>query len=90
MMFPENIKLKRLQEVIDLQLQHSAEKVKAGVGKVHKVLVEQFSKKSADMLSGRNSQNTVVVFPKGNFKKGDFVNVLATKCTGGTLIGEAV
>jgi tRNA-2-methylthio-N6-dimethylallyladenosine synthase len=87
---PENIKLKRLQEVIDLQLQHSAEKVKAGVGKVHKVLVEQFSKKSADMLSGRNSQNTVVVFPKGNFKKGDFVNVLATKCTGGTLIGEAV
>ena len=87
---PENIKLKRLQEVIDLQLKHSAEKVKAGVGKVHKVLVEQFSKKSKDMLSGRNSQNTVVVFPKGNFKKGDFVNVLATKCTGGTLIGEAV
>lgn len=87
---PENIKLKRLQEVIDLQLKHSAEKVKAGVGKVHKVLVEQFSKKSQDMLSGRNSQNTVVVFPKGNFKKGDFVNVLATKCTGGTLIGEAI
>ncbi len=87
---PENIKLKRLQEVIDLQLKHSAEKVKAGVGKVHKVLVEQFSKKSQEMLSGRNSQNTVVVFPKGNFKKGDFVNVLATKCTGGTLIGEAV
>ena len=87
---PENIKLKRLQEVIDLQLQHSAAKVKEGVGKVHKVLVEQFSKKSAEMLSGRNSQNTVVVFPKGNFKKGDFVNVLATKCTGGTLIGEAV
>ncbi|MGE0636895.1 MAG: tRNA (N6-isopentenyl adenosine(37)-C2)-methylthiotransferase MiaB [Bacteroidia bacterium] len=87
---PENIKLKRLQEVIDLQLQHSAEKVKAGVGKVHKVLVEQFSKKSQEMLSGRNSQNTVVVFPKGNFRKGDFVNVLATKCTGGTLIGEAV
>ncbi len=87
---PESIKLKRLQEVIDLQLKHSAEKVKAGVGKVHKVLVEQFSKKSSDMLSGRNSQNTVVVFPKGNFKKGDFVNVLATKCTGGTLIGEAV
>ncbi len=87
---PEEIKLKRLQEVIDLQLQHSAEKVKAGVGKVHKVLVEQFSKKSQEMLSGRNSQNTVVVFPKGNYKKGDFVNVLATKCTGGTLIGEAV
>jgi tRNA-2-methylthio-N6-dimethylallyladenosine synthase len=87
---PEEVKLKRLQEVIDLQLQHSAEKVKAGVGKVHKVLVEQFSKKSQEMLSGRNSQNTVVVFPKGNYKKGDFVNVLATKCTGGTLIGEAV
>lgn len=87
---PENIKLKRLQEVIDLQLQHSAAKVKEGVGKVHKVLVEQFSKKSQEMLSGRNSQNTVVVFPKGNFKKGDFVNVLAIKCTGGTLIGEAV
>ena len=87
---PEEMKKKRLQEVIDLQLQHSAEKVKAGVGKVHKVLVEQFSKKSSEMLSGRNSQNTVVVFPKGNFKKGDFVNVRATKCTGATLIGEVI
>jgi tRNA-2-methylthio-N6-dimethylallyladenosine synthase len=54
------------------------------------VLVENVSKKSADMMSGRNSQNTVVVFPKGNLKKGDYVNVLITSCTSGTLIGECV
>jgi tRNA-2-methylthio-N6-dimethylallyladenosine synthase len=87
---PEDVKKKRLQEVIDIQLQSSALRVKQGLGKVHRVLVEQVSKKSADMLSGRNGQNTVVVFPKGNFKKGDYVNVLATRCTGATLIGEVV
>lgn len=87
---PEDIKKKRLQEVIALQLEHSSENVKKGVGKVHKVLIEQVSKKSADRLSGRNSQNIVVVFPKGNHKKGDYVNVLATSCTAATLIGEVV
>ncbi|MFI5164674.1 MAG: tRNA (N6-isopentenyl adenosine(37)-C2)-methylthiotransferase MiaB [Bacteroidia bacterium] len=85
-----DIKLKRLQEVIALQQKHSAERTKQGVGKVHRVLVEGVSKKSDERLYGRNSQNTVVVFPRQNFKKGDYVNVLAKECTLATLIGEAV
>ena len=87
---PEEIKKRRLQEVIDLQRQHSEIKTKAGVGKTHKVLIEGISKKSDEMLSGRNSQNTTVVFPKGNHKKGESVNVRVTSCTSSTLIGEVV
>lgn len=87
---PEEVKKTRLQEIVDLQRKHSEIKTKAGVGKIHKVLIENTSKKSDDMFSGRNSQNTTVVFPKGNHKKGDYVNVLATSCTSSTLIGEVV
>jgi tRNA-2-methylthio-N6-dimethylallyladenosine synthase len=84
------IKSRRLAEIVELQLKHSAERTQQGVGKVHRVLVEGTSKKSKEDLFGRNSQNTVVVFPKGNYKKGDYVNVFVTSCTGGTLIGKAV
>ena len=87
---PEEIKKRRLQEIVDLQVKHSAERTKEGVGKVFRVLVEGVSKKSSEELYGRNSQNTVVVFPKKNYKKGDYVNVLIDNCTGGTLIGKAV
>lgn len=87
---PEEIKKIRLQEVVDLQRKHSEIKTKAGVGKIHKVLIENTSKKSDEMFSGRNSQNTTVVFPKGNHKKGEYVNVRATSCTSSTLIGEVV
>jgi tRNA-2-methylthio-N6-dimethylallyladenosine synthase len=87
---PEEVKKRRLQEIVDLQLKHSAERTKQGVNKVHSVLAEGVSKKSKEQLFGRNSQNTVVVFPKENFKPGDYVNVLVHDCTGGTLIGKAV
>ena len=87
---PEDLKKTRLQEVIALQQKHSAERTKEGVGKVHRVLVEGVSKKSADRLYGRNSQNSVVVFPRQNYKKGDYVNVLAKECTLATLIGEVI
>ncbi|MDI9340895.1 MAG: tRNA (N6-isopentenyl adenosine(37)-C2)-methylthiotransferase MiaB [Sediminibacterium sp.] len=87
---PEEIKKRRLTEVVDLQQKHSAIRTKAAVGKVHRVLVEGTSKKSEDMLMGRNSQNTVVVFPKEQFKKGDYVNVLVNSCTSTTLIGKAI
>lgn len=87
---PEEIKKRRLQEVIDLQQKTSAKKTAMGVGKVHEVLVEGISKKSSEQLSGRNSQNTVVVFPKMDFKKGDYVNVMANRCTLSTLIGDVV
>ncbi len=86
----EDVKSRRLTEIIDLQRKHSEQRTKEGVGKIHRVLVEGISKKSTEMMSGRNSQNSVVVFPKGNLKKGDYVNVLATSCTSSTLIGEVV
>lgn len=87
---PEETKKRRLQEVVDLQRLHSEIRTKQGLGKMHKVLIEGVSKKSDQMLAGRNSQNTTVVFPKGNHKKGEYVNVLATSCTSSTLIGEVV
>lgn len=87
---PEKIKKVRLQEVIALQQKHSAERTKQGIGKIHRVLIEGVSKKSAERLYGRNSQNTVVVFPKRNYKKGEYVNVLAKECTLATLIGEVI
>lgn len=87
---PEEVKSRRLAEIVELQRKNSGIKTALGVGKVHEVLIEGFSKKSQDFLMGRNPQNTVVVFPKGNHQKGDYVNVLVTKCTTSTLIGEVV
>ena len=86
----EVVKKRRLAEIIELQRLNSGIKTLLGIGQVHEVLVEGFSKKSNEMLMGRNSQNTVVVFPKQNYKKGDYVNILATRCTTSTLIGEPV
>ncbi len=86
----EAVKKRRLAEIIELQRLNSGIKTLLGIGQVHEVLVEGFSKKSNEMLMGRNSQNTVVVFPKQNYKKGDYVNILATRCTTSTLIGEPV
>ncbi len=87
---PEETKNRRLSEIIALQRDLSLVRNKMAVGKVHKVLVEGFSKRSEEFLSGRNDHNKMVVFPKGNFQKGDYVEVLVTECTAGTLIGEAV
>ena len=87
---PETVKSRRLQEIVDLQQRLSALKTAEGVGKTFRVLAEGPSKKSKEMLSGRNSQNTMVVFPKGNLKAGDYVNVRITHCTTATLIGEVV
>jgi tRNA-2-methylthio-N6-dimethylallyladenosine synthase len=86
----EEIKLRRLQEIVDLQRIHSGIRTKEFVGKTVEVLVEKVSKKSDKDLSGRNSQSFMVVFPRENYKIGDFVNVKITNCTSGTLIGEAV
>jgi tRNA-2-methylthio-N6-dimethylallyladenosine synthase len=87
---PAEVKSRRLTEIVDMQRKHSEIRTKQGIGKVYKVLVENTSKKSTEMMSGRNTQNTVCVFPRGNLKKGDYVNVLITSCTSGTLIGECV
>jgi tRNA-2-methylthio-N6-dimethylallyladenosine synthase len=87
---PEETKLRRLQEIVDLQRIHSGIRTKEFLGKTVEVLVEKVSKKSDNDLSGRNSQSFMVVFPRENYKIGDFVNVKITNCTSGTLIGEAI
>jgi tRNA-2-methylthio-N6-dimethylallyladenosine synthase len=87
---PEDVKKRRLNEIIALQQKHSLLRTQAHIGKTEEVLIEKTSKRSDAHWSGRNTQNTVVVFPKGNYKVGDFVNVKITDCTSATLIGEAV
>ena len=87
---PEDIKKRRLQEMVNLHRLHSLQSMQRDVGKTFKVLVEGFSKKTEDDLQGRNDQNKVVVFAKGNFKKGDYVMVKIESCTAGTLLGSAI
>jgi tRNA-2-methylthio-N6-dimethylallyladenosine synthase len=87
---PEDVKKRRLQEIIEKQMGHSLIRNKNHVGKTHKVLVEGVSKKSKDELFGRNTQNTVIVFPKENYKIGDYVMVKVDECTSATLKGTAV
>jgi len=87
---PEEVKKRRLTEVITLQREHSAYHTQKMVGKTVEVLIERESKKSDKNWSGRTPQNTVAVFPKENYKPGDFVNVKITDCTTATLQGVAV
>jgi tRNA-2-methylthio-N6-dimethylallyladenosine synthase len=87
---PEGIKSTRLAEIIALQSRLSAESKKTDIGKIHKVLIEGTSKRSEDQLYGRNSQNKVVVFPKGEAQKGEYVSVLVEKSTSATLTGKIV
>ncbi len=87
---PEEVKKRRLMEIVDVQRKHSAEITKSFIGKTTEVLIEKESKKNPDEWSGRNEQSIVVVFPKGNHKAGDFVKVKINSCTSATLIGEAV
>jgi tRNA-2-methylthio-N6-dimethylallyladenosine synthase len=87
---PEEVKKRRLNEIIDLQQKLGLERTKRFLGQEVEVLIEKESKRSNEHWSGRNSQNTVVVFPKENYKVGDFVMVKINDCTAATLIGEAV
>jgi len=87
---PEPVKKRRLQEIVDLQQRIAMERTKRFVGDTVEVLIEKISKRSDEHWSGRNSQNTTVVFPKENYKVGDFVLVKVSDCTSATLIGEAV
>jgi tRNA-2-methylthio-N6-dimethylallyladenosine synthase len=89
---PEDVKKKRLQEIVDLQNRLSLESNRADVGKTFKVLIEGDSKRSEQDWMGRNSQNKVIVFPKNgsSLRKGDYVEVNVTDCTKATLLGEMV
>ena len=85
---PEEVKLQRLSELIALQTQISAEQNRKDVGKEFDVLVENFSKRSREQLCGRNEQNKMVVFPKGNHHIGNTVRVRITDSSSATLLGE--
>ena len=85
-----DVKKRRLQEIIDRQTRHSLERNKLDVGRDFKVLVEGFSKRSNEFLYGRNSANKVVVFPKENFEKGQYVTVHVDGCSGATLFGKVI
>ncbi|MBD0777219.1 tRNA (N6-isopentenyl adenosine(37)-C2)-methylthiotransferase MiaB [Maribacter sp. ANRC-HE7] len=87
---PNEVKQRRLSEIIALQREHCMLRTKRHVGKIQEILIEGTSKKDDSMWRGRNSQNVVAVFPKENYKLGDFVNVKINDCTSATLIGEAV
>jgi tRNA-2-methylthio-N6-dimethylallyladenosine synthase len=84
------VKKKRLDEIIKKQNELSLKRNQLDIGKVHKVLVEGTSRRSDEQLQGRNTANKVVIFPKENKTKGEYVNVLVESCTGGTLMGRLV
>ena len=89
---PEDVKKRRLIEIINLQNGHSRESYKGDIGKTFEVLIEGSSKKSDKDWSGRNSQNKMVVFANNDqpLKKGDYVQVTVTNATSATLLGEMV
>ncbi|HEU4553760.1 MAG TPA: tRNA (N6-isopentenyl adenosine(37)-C2)-methylthiotransferase MiaB [Chitinophaga sp.] len=87
---PEEVKKRRLAEVVELHRKHALESMQKDVGKTFKVLVEGPSKRSVDDLFGRNDQNKVIVFPKENYEKGQYVQVKVVDCTAATLIGKVV
>jgi len=88
---PEEIKSRRLAEIVQLQREHAFERMNAQVGKTNRVLIDGFSKKSDQDFAGRTDQNLVVVFPvDARFKKGDYVDVYIEKCTSATLLGKII
>ena len=87
---PEEVKIQRLQRMIDLQNQLSEESNLRDVGKEFEVLVEGFSKRSREQLFGRTSQNKVVIFDKKDFRIGQFIRVRIVRASSATLFGEPV
>ncbi|WP_417858306.1 tRNA (N6-isopentenyl adenosine(37)-C2)-methylthiotransferase MiaB [Xanthomarina gelatinilytica] len=87
---PEDVKKRRLAEIVQLQREHSEIRTKQYLNTVVEVLIEKESKKSNKEWSGRTSQNSVAVFPKAQYNIGDLVKVKITDCTSATLIGEAI
>jgi tRNA-2-methylthio-N6-dimethylallyladenosine synthase len=87
---PEEVKLRRLQEMIDLQMELSLESNKKDIGKEFEVLVEGYSKRSREQLSGRTSQNKVVLFDNQGQKVGDLVRVRIKDASAITLFGDII
>lgn len=87
---PEEVKSQRLSEIIKVQAELSEKSNREDVGKSFEVLIDGRSKKSEKQLSGRTSQNKVVVFDGGDYSVGDYVMVKITSCSSATLMGEVV
>ena len=87
---PEEVKKRRLSEIVAPQRAHCAYRTEAFVGGTFEVLIEKESKKSDQHWAGRTSQNTMAVFPKKNYKVGEFVMVKISDCTSATLIGDGI
>ena len=87
---PEEVKTRRLQEIINLQVELSRISNINDIGKVFEVLIEGFSKRSKEQLFGRSSQNKVVIFDKNNHRIGELVKVRITGSTSATLFGDVV
>lgn len=87
---PEDVKVKRLQEIIELQNELSRLSNENDIGKEFEVLIEGFSKRSKEQLFGRSSQNKVIIFDKGSCRIGETVKVRVTGSTSATLFGELI
>jgi tRNA-2-methylthio-N6-dimethylallyladenosine synthase len=86
----EEVKARRLKEIVTKQMAHQAEKNKEDIGKTYEVLIEGVSRRSDTHLFGRNSQNKVLVFPAQGHKPGEYVQVLVESTTAATLIGKVI
>lgn len=87
---PDEVKGRRLNEIIEKQLQHSLLSNQKQIGTIQKVLIEGKSKRSDEQLCGRTGRNSMVIFNKENYEKGQYVLVKITECTSATLMGEVV
>jgi tRNA-2-methylthio-N6-dimethylallyladenosine synthase len=87
---PLDVKKRRLDEIMQVQAENSLHRNQRMVGKIHRVLIEGYSKKSDNDLKGRNDQNQIVVFPKENYKIGQYVDIFVDSCTKATLLGKGI
>ena len=87
---PDDVKTRRLEEIIALQGEIALENNQKEIGKTFEVLIEGVSHRSDQQLFGRNSQNKVIVFERGDLQPGQYAHVKVTRCTSATLIGEVV
>jgi tRNA-2-methylthio-N6-dimethylallyladenosine synthase len=88
---PDDVKNRRLTEIIALQRETALVQNKKAIGKVHHVLIDGYSKRSDEFFKGRNSKNALIIFPKNEkYKIGQYVNVFVNECNTATLFGDIV
>ena len=87
---PEDVKARRLDEIIALQQENALKRNKLEIGKVHRVLIEGVSKRSEQDFYGRNDQNKVIIFPINGHAPAEYVDVIVDRCTSATLFGQVI